>query len=71
MPSISKNSVKGLIAKYTGARITDDAAEEIARLLTKKAVEISRLAVKKARKESRDKITKKDIMDCILNKGGA
>lgn len=69
MPSISKSSVKELITKYTGARITDDAAAEIAKLLTKKAIEISKLAVKRAKKESREKITKKDIIDCILNKG--
>ncbi len=69
MPSISRNSVKGLIAKYTGAALTDDAADEIAKLLTKKAIEISKLAVRRAKKENRNKITKKDIVDCILNKG--
>ncbi len=68
MQGISKDSVKELILKSNGAMITDDAAEEIARLLTKKAIEISRLAVKRSKTDGRNKITKQDIVDCILNK---
>ncbi len=68
MPTISKNSIKELIMKTTGAKITDDAAEEIAKLLTKKAIEISKAAVKRSKKEGRNKITKQDIVDCIFNK---
>ncbi len=68
MPGISKDSVKELIAKSNGAMITDDAAEEIAKLLTKKAIEISRLAVKKSKMDGRNKITKQDIINCIFNK---
>jgi histone H3/H4 len=60
--SIPKNAIKALVKKYAKANITDDGAEELAKILNQKAMEISAFAVKEAEKESRKKITKKDIL---------
>ncbi len=60
---ISKEAVKALVKKYAKAGITDDAAEEMARMLSQKAASIASFAVKSAGKENRRMITKKDISD--------
>lgn len=69
MAEISKDSIKKLVFSATKARITNDAAEEIAKLLEKKAKEIAVYAVKNAKRQKRNKVTKDDILAYIFKKG--
>jgi histone H3/H4 len=66
MASIPKSSIKALVKRYFKAEITEDGANEIARILERKANEISAFAVKNARARGRDKVTKEDITQYLI-----
>ncbi len=66
MANISRTNIKKLVKKYTGANITNDGVEAIAKLLEKKAKEISSFAVKRAKEKKKEKITKEEINEYIL-----
>lgn len=68
--NISRSSIKKLVKKHFAVNITDGGAEEIAKILECEAENISRFAVKNAKKNSRGKVTKKDINDYMI-KGGS
>ena len=70
MGSISRSSIKKLIKRHFDVSITNGGAEEIAKILEGEAKNISSFAVKNAKKNSRDKVTKKDIHDYVI-KGGS
>jgi histone H3/H4 len=69
MASIPKQAIKKMVQEYFGLQITDDGAAAIARLLERRARKISKFAVKNAKKESREKVTKKDIQEYVLKVG--
>lgn len=66
MASIPKASIKRFVGRYFKANITDDAADEIVRILEAKAKEISRFAVDNAKKEKRAKVTKSDVRKYVI-----
>ena len=66
---ISRESVKRLAKKHFGVSITNGGADEIACILEGEAKLISDFAVNNAKKNSRSKVTKKDIHDYMI-KGG-
>ena len=66
MATIPGSSIKALVKKYFGADITDDGANEMARILERKANEISGFAVKNAKKKGRVKVTKEDITQYVI-----
>lgn len=65
MANISTASIKKLIREYFDADITEDGAEEMAKVLSLEAKKISKFAVNNAKKEKREKVTKKDIMEYV------
>lgn len=69
MGNISRASIKKLVKKHFDVSITDGGAEEIAKILESEAETISKFAVGNAKKNSRDRVTKKDIRDYVI-KGG-
>ena len=69
MATIPNQYIKKLLNKSFRVNITDDGAKEIARILEKEAQRISKYAVQNAKKDNRGKVTKKDIMAYIINKG--
>jgi histone H3/H4 len=69
MATIPKQSVKKLLKKHFGLKMTEEAAEALARILEKRAKKISKFAVKNAKKEKRDRVTKKDIEEFVLREG--
>jgi len=69
MATIPNESVKKIMQKYFGLQITDDAAGAMARILEKRAKKISAFAVNNAKKEKRQKVTKEDIQEYVLNVG--
>jgi len=64
--TISRSSIKKLVKKHFAVNITEGGAEEIAKILEAQAQNISKFAVKNAKKNSRDKVTKKDINDYMI-----
>ncbi len=61
MAGLSKQSIKKMVEKYSGAKITNDAADAIASAVETYAREMCRKAVKNAKQDSRNVIKKKDI----------
>ena len=70
MGTISRTSIKKLVKKHYGVGITAGGADEIAKILEVEAQKISSYAVKNAKKNSRDKVTKKDINDYVIKGRG-
>lgn len=66
MAKIPPSVIKGLVKKYFNASITENGAEELAKILEGEAERISKYAVENAKKENRDKVTGKDIKDYVL-----
>lgn len=66
MASIPKASIKRFVKHHFGANITDDGADEIVKILEEKAEEISKHAVENAKRDSRDKVTRKDVMRYVV-----
>ncbi len=71
MAKISKQAVKEIVRRYAKINITDDAIEEMTKMLETEAKRISNFAVSNAKKEKRNKITRKDIMDYVLKNAGS
>ena len=55
------DAIKKIVKEKYGARITEDAVEEIAAILEKKAKNIASYAVKRALEQKRQTITEEDI----------
>jgi histone H3/H4 len=66
MATIPSSSVKAMVKKHFGSDITDDGAEEMARILEEKANKMASFAVKNARTDGRVKVTKKDIAKYLM-----
>ncbi len=66
---ISKNTIKRIVKESTNAKISDSAAELLAKILEKKAGNIAEHAVQHAKKKNRNIVTLEDIEDYKL-KGG-
>jgi histone H3/H4 len=66
MAKISRSSVRKFVREHFGVNITDGGADEIAGILEGEASRISSFAVGNARKDSREKVTKKDIIDYVI-----
>ncbi len=58
---LSNDAIKKIVREKYGARITEDAVEEIAAILEKKAKNIASYAVKRAQEQKRKTITEEDI----------
>ncbi len=69
MARIPRAAIRQLVKGSIGAKITEAGAEELARMLEREAEEISRSAVENAAREGRYKVTKKDVMKCIMSRG--
>ena len=69
MATIPKQAVKKLLKLHFGLKMTDDAAEALARILEKRAKKISKFAVRNAKKAKRVKVTKQDIEEFVLREG--
>jgi histone H3/H4 len=67
MASIPRSAIVSLIKKHFSSSITDDAANEMARILEHKADEMARFAVDNARKKGRGKVTKEDISQYLID----
>ncbi len=67
MATISRSSIKALIKKRFKATITRGGAEELARILESEAKRISSFAVQNAKKNKREKVTRSDIKDYMIN----
>lgn len=67
MAKIPKKSIKKLVKNYFGASITEDGADELAKILEKKANEISKFAVNNAKTKGRTKVTREDIKNYIIH----
>lgn len=66
MGKISRDAIKRLIKRHFEVSVTDGGADEIAKILEGEAERIASYAVKSAKKNSRDKVTKKDIKDYVI-----
>lgn len=67
MANISRASIKKMVKKFFDVNITDDGADEIAKILEAKAREISKYAVDNAKRSNREKVTKEDIARYIID----
>ncbi len=66
MANIPKSSIKTLVKRYYGANITEDGANELARIIEKKAKDIAGFAVRNAKSKGREKVTKDDIKEYLI-----
>ncbi|MCL5100944.1 MAG: NFYB/HAP3 family transcription factor subunit [Candidatus Marsarchaeota archaeon] len=66
MARIPSSYIKKMLRESFGVNITEEGAEEVAKILEDKAREISEYAVFNAKKESRLKVTREDILDYII-----
>lgn len=69
MANISRDSIKKLVKDQFKVSITDGGAEAIASILEGEAKKISDFAVRNAKSNSRDKVTKTDIVDYVIKEG--
>lgn len=69
MAKIPKQAIQKMIHRSFGFKITDDAANAMAKMLERKAKSISRFAVKNASHDKRTKVTKKDIEEYVMRVG--
>ncbi len=67
---ISNATIKKIVQAKAKVKISDDAADAIAKMLEKKATMIARFAVKRAKKERRDTVEEEDIDTYRLKFGG-
>jgi len=66
---ISKATIKRIVKESTNAKISDSAAEMLAKMLEKRAESIARHAVQRAKKKSRGVVLLEDVEDYKLNNG--
>lgn len=69
MGKISKSSIKRIVNSNSNVKISDSAAESIARILEGKAQKIAKFAVKRAKEKSRGTVLEEDI-DTYMMKFG-
>ncbi len=69
MANISKQAIKRIVKRCSGAAITDDGAEELAKVLEKQASKIADFAVKNAKKDGRSRIVKDDVRRYAIVEG--
>jgi histone H3/H4 len=69
MGTISRSAIRKLVKKHFDVNITEDGAEEIAKILEIEASKISDFAVRNSKKSGTGKVTKKDIREYVI-KGG-
>lgn len=68
MATISRSSIKALIKKKFKANITEGGVDELAKILENEAKNISSFAVQNAKRKKRDRVTRSDIRDYIVER---
>jgi histone H3/H4 len=58
---ILKNTLKKFVKERFGVNMTDEAAEELAKIIEAKAIEISKHAIKMSKRHHSEEITPADI----------
>ncbi len=67
MATIPRDAIKALIKSHFGVNITEEGADEMARIIESKANEMSGFAVSNAKKNGRSKVTKDDIKQYLID----